>query len=105
MLALPWKITLTQAAIIACTKGSAIISTSILINFGGIVSTPTAFSTSISFKSFLNSRAFVCWILKLFKSEPNLFLNFKTLGWLWHLFYLYHLPQYLYRLKYASINV
>ena len=68
----------------ACVKGSAIISTSILISFGGIVSTPTAFLMSISFRSFLTSEVVICWKSKLFKSEPNLFLIFSTLGWFWY---------------------
>ena len=73
---------MTQAAIY-CVKGSAITSAQILIDFGRIVATPTAFLMPISFKSFLTSVAFVCWKLKLFKSEPNLFLIFNTLGWFW----------------------
>ena len=37
-------------------KGSVMISEPMLINFGGTASTPTAFLTSISFKSYLTSR-------------------------------------------------
>ena len=56
------------ALFIVCTKGSSIISGPSLINFGGILSTPTAFLTSICFKSFLSSGAFIC-------SKSNLSLS------------------------------
>ena len=53
ILALFGNIPRRKLQLIACIKGSAIISAPILIKFEGIVSTPTPFLTCISFKSFL----------------------------------------------------
>ena len=65
--------------LLACVKGSAIISAPILISFGGIVSTPMAFLMSISFRSCLASEVVICWKSNFYNSEPNLFLIFNTL--------------------------
>ena len=73
MLALSGKIPTRKQQFIVSIKDFEIISASNLMNFGGIVSKPTDFLTSISFKIFLTSGGFICWKFKLFKSEANLF--------------------------------